>query len=117
MTAVKEAQWRIVDKNRIKKYEVKQNTIRANSVKMAARVINQGSSCDNILSAVENILSVTNNTEDSNKYIIQVIIPLSSDTLKDAFIHMGVNIGDFTDIKKRMYALDITRKWGKDIIE
>ena len=116
MNAVKEAQWPIVDKNRRKQDEEKHNTVRANSVKMEARIIKHGSSYDNILSSVENLLSVTKTTEDSTDSIIQAIIPLYYDTLKDDFIHMGVNIGDFTDLKKQMSMLDITRRWFKDII-
>ena len=30
---------------------------------------------------------------------------------------MSGNISNFTDLKKQTFALDIERRWGKDIIE
>ena len=90
--------------------------IRANSVKRAACIIKQGSSYDNILSAVANLLSVTNTTDDSTDSVLQAIIPLSSVTLKDVYFRLGGNISDFPDQKKLMDMVDITRMWGKDII-
>ena len=59
---------------------------------MEYRIINKGSSYDNIISSVTNI--------DSTESIIQSILPISSETLKEAFIHTGGDIRDFTDLKK-----------------
>ena len=77
---------------------------------MASHVIKRGVFYDDITSAMENLLSATKTTNDS-------IIPLSYDTLKDAFIHMGGNISDLPDLKKQMIALDIERRRDNDIIE
>ena len=55
----------------------------SNSVKREARIIKRGISYDNILSAVENLLIVAKTIEDSTESILQAIISLSSDTLKD----------------------------------
>ena len=80
-------------------------------------IIKRGSLYDNILSAVANLLSATKTTEDSNDSILQAIYPLSSDTLKGAFINMGGKISDLTNLMKKTFALDIERRWGKDIIK
>ena len=69
---------------------------------MTAHIIKRGSLYDNILSALVNLLSATNTTEDSTESILQYIFPLSYDTLEEAFIHMGENISDFlTSISER----------------
>ena len=82
MNSIKEDKVRIVANNREKQDEVKWNVEQFNSVKRAACIIKRGSSCDNIISSVANLLSDTNITEDSNESIFQAILPLSSDTLK-----------------------------------
>ena len=97
MALVKEAQCRIVAENRIKQYEVKENMKQYNSVKRAARIINRGISHDNIISAVAKL--------DSNDPILQAILPISSDTLNEAFIHMGGKIRNVPEIKKQMVVL------------
>ena len=116
MTALKEAHFCIVDENRRKKDAVK-NEIWANSVKREAHSINRGSSYDNIFSAVENLLIVTKNTNESTDSVLQSIITLSSDTLKDNFFHLGGNISDLPDLKKQTVTVEIARMWGKDIIK
>ena len=103
--------------NRIKQDEVKQNVIRANYVKRAARIIKWGSAYYNILSTVENLRSATNNMDYSTESVIQYIIPLSYDTFKDSLFHLGGKISDFSDLKKRTVAVEISRRWGKDIIK
>ena len=105
-------------KNRRKQDEVKENTKISNSVKRAAHIIKRGSSYDNILSAISNLLSVTNTTDESTESIIQATPPpLSYDTPNETFIHMGGNISDLPDLKKQMIALDIERRRDNDIIE
>ena len=54
--------------------------------------------------------------ENSTDYILEAILPLSSDTLKYAFIHMGGKITYFPEPNKKTIALEIERGWGKDII-
>ena len=55
--------------------------------------------------------------EEYTYYIQQAIIPLSSGTLKDDFIHMDGKIRYFTDLNKWTFPLDIVRRRGKDIIK
>ena len=104
--------------NMIKQDEVKENTKRSNSIKREAQITDKGISYDNILSDLADLLSATKITEDSTDSILQATpTPLSSDTLKEAFIHMGVNIDDLTNIKKQTFALDIDSRWGKYMIK
>ena len=63
----------------------------------------------NILSAVENL--------ESTDSILQYTLPLSSDPLKEAFIHMGVKIRKFPDLNKQTVVLEIEKRWCHDIIK
>ena len=110
MTVVKEARCRIVYKNRRKQDKVNENSKQSNYVKISSRIIKWGSLYDNIIFAVSNLLGANNNTEDSTDYIFQAILPVSSDTLKDAFIHMGVKISYFTELNNWTVALEIERR-------
>ena len=89
MTAVNEAQWSIVTKNRRKKDEVKEHVKLSNYIKRVDRIIKRGSLYDNTLYVVANLPSVTKTTEDSNESILKAIPHLSYETLKESFIHMG----------------------------
>ena len=55
--------------------------------------------------------------EDSTESILQGILAISSDTLKDALFCLGVNISDLTNLKKRKFVVEIKKGWGKHIIE
>ena len=101
MTTLKEDQLRIVDENRRKQDKVKENSKLSNSINMAYWIIKQGSSYDNILYTVVNLLSSRKTTEDSTESILKYILNLSSDTLKDDFILMGENISDLPNLKNK----------------
>ena len=109
MTSVMEGQWCIVSKNKIKQDKTKENVKRSNYFKREAHIIKRWRLHDTILSAVANL--------DSTDSILQTMLPLYSEILKEAFIHMCGNIIDFTNPKKQTVALDIERIWGKDIIK
>ena len=80
------------------------------SVKKVAHIIKRGRSYDNILDVVSNLLSTTNTTEDSTESILQATPNLSSETLKNYFIHMGGHISELTDFRKLTTALEIERR-------
>ena len=81
------------------------------------RIIRRGRSYDNIFSAIINILSVTKNMDESTDSILQYIISLSSENLKNDFINMGLNISNLIDQKKEMVTVETARRWGKDVIK
>ena len=101
MNTLKEDQLRIVDENRRKQDKVKENSKRYNSIKRVSCIIKQGSSYDNIIYNVVNLLSSSKTTEEYTDSILKAILNLSSDTLKDAFIHMGEKISDLHNLKKK----------------
>ena len=70
-----------------------------------------------IISTIANIHSVTETMEDSTDYFLQYIILLSSETLKDDFFQLGRGVSYFTYLKKKTFMVQITKRWGKDIIE
>ena len=109
-TTVKEAQYHIMDENRRKKDELKKTVKLFSSVKKVAHIIKRGRSYDNILDVVSNLLSTTNTTEDSTESILQATPNLSSETLKNYFIHMGGHISELTDFRKLTTALEIERR-------
>ena len=98
-----------MSKNKIKQDKTKENVKRSNYFKREAHIIKRWRLHDTILSAVANL--------DSTDSILQTMLPLYSEILKEAFIHMCGNIIDFTNPKKQTVALDIERIWGKDIIK
>ena len=55
--------------------------------------------------------------EDSNDSIIKAIITISSDTLKNAFIHIGENKIELLNLNKRTVAEDIESRQGTGIIK
>ena len=89
------------------------NSVQVNSVKKVALVTKQGKSFENILKSVINSVSDTNTTEDTNNSTLQGIIILSSDNLKYAFFHLGVNISELPNLQKRMVVAEISWRWIK----
>ena len=53
--------------------------------------------------------------ENSTDSVLQNITPLSSGTLKDAYLHLGVNISYFPNPKKQIVVVENSRRWVKDI--
>ena len=71
MITVKEDQCHIVDEDRRKQDEAKENEKRSNSVKIPACIFKRGRLYDNIISAAENLLSANKTTEESTDCILQ----------------------------------------------
>ena len=53
--------------------------------------------------------------EDPSTPLLQVLLSLSTDTIKDLYQHLGRKMGEFLDLKKRTVAEAIVRKWGERI--
>ena len=54
-------------------------------------------------------------SEDPSTPLLQVLLSLSTDIIKDSYQHLGGNIGELPDLKKRTVAEVIVRKWGERI--
>ena len=63
--------------------------------KKYAHITRRGSSFAKLLEAIENISISINNSEDPRNPLLEVLLYLSIDTIKDAFYHPGGKIGEF----------------------
>ena len=54
-------------------------------------------------------------SEDPSTPLLQVLLYLSTDIIKDSYQHLGGKMGEFPDMKKRTVAEAIVRKWGEKI--
>ena len=54
-------------------------------------------------------------SEDKSTPLLQVLRSLSTDIIKDSYQHIGGDMGELPDLKKRTVAAAIVRKWGERI--
>ena len=54
-------------------------------------------------------------SEDPSTPLLQVLLYLSTDIIKESYQNLGVKMGEFPDLKKRMVAEVIVRKWDERI--
>ena len=96
---------------------MKQNVVQVNAFKKSSHIIKRGSYFERIIFTVANLRSDTNTTENSTDSILQIILALSSDTLKDTLFHLGRKIIDLPNLNNHTVTVDITKRWVKHIIE
>ena len=53
--------------------------------------------------------------EPSAPLFLQVLLSLSTDIIKYSYQHLGVNMDELPDLKKRTVVATIVRKWGERI--
>ena len=53
--------------------------------------------------------------EDPSTPLLQVLLSLSTCIVKDSYKHLGWNMGQLPDQKKRTVAAAIVQKWGERI--
>ena len=53
--------------------------------------------------------------DNSTPLLLQVLLSLSTDIIKDSYQHLGGKMGDLPDLKKQTVAAAIMRKWGERI--
>ena len=53
--------------------------------------------------------------EPSNPLLLQILVSLSTDSIKDSYQHPGGKIVKLSDLKKRMVETEIVRNWGESI--
>ena len=54
-------------------------------------------------------------SKDNYAPLLQFLISLSTDIIKDSYHNLGGKMGKLPDLKKRMVAAAIVRKWGEMI--
>ena len=57
-----------------------------------------------------------NASEYPKDTLLQVLLYLSTDTIKDNFYHLGGKVGEFSDQKKWTVASEIVQKCGQSIL-
>ena len=54
-------------------------------------------------------------SEDPSNLLLQVLLSLSTDIIKNSYQHIGGKMGELPDLKKWTVAEAIVRKWGERI--
>ena len=57
-----------------------------------------------------------NTSEDPSNPLLQVLLSLSTDTIKGVFNHFGGNISELSDQNKYTVMAEIVRKWRQIIL-
>ena len=112
VTVSVEAQCRMIAKNRKIKEEQKIKNSKVNALKRAACMNLRASSFTKLFDNLPNDFMAS---EDPYTPLLQVLLSLSTDIIKDSYQHLGPNMGELPDIKKRTVTEAIMRKWGERI--
>ena len=88
----------MIAQNQKMKEEEKINNKKLNALKRAARMNLRATSFAKL---VANLPNDTMNSEDPSTPLLQVLLSLSTNIIKDSYQHLGRNMGEFPDLKKR----------------
>ena len=102
----------MIAENRKIKEEEKIKNSKINALKRAARINLRATSFAKLLANLPNDIM---DSEDPSTPLLQVLLSLSTDIIKDSYQHLGVKMGELPDLKKRTVAEVIVRKWGERI--
>ena len=104
VTASVESQCGLIDKNRNLKEEENINNTKVNALKRSARMNQHATSFAKLVANLPNDMMAS-----EEKYIplLQVLLSLSTNIIKDSYQNLGGNMGKFPDLKKRMMAAAI----------
>ena len=106
-----EAECHIVSENLINREEAKQNEEQVNVVKEYDCATKQGITFEYIIYTEVRIISDTNTNKYPTGFLIQDILHLSTNTIKDTLFHLRREITGFPNLNKRTVAVEITRRW------
>ena len=85
---------------------------KVNALKRAARINQRATSLTKLVANLPNDMMAS---EDNSTPLLQLLLSFSTDIIKDSYNHLGRNMGEFPDLKKRTVAAAIMRKWGEGI--
>ena len=112
VTASVEAHCRMIAENwKIKEEENIKNS-KINALKRAARINLRATSFAKLFANLPNDIMAS---EDPSTPLLQVLLSLSTDIIKDSYQHLGGKMGELPDLKKRTVAEAIVWKWGERI--
>ena len=94
------------------KEEEKIKNTKVNALKRAARM----NLCATLFAKlVANFPNDRMASEDPSTPLLQVLLSLSTDIIKDSYQYLGGKMGELPDLKKRTMAEAIVWKWGERI--
>ena len=102
----------MIDENRKIKEEEKIKNSKVNALKRAARINLRATSFAKLIDNLPNDIMAS---EDPSTSLLQVLLSLSTDIIKDSYQHLVGKMGKLPDMKKRTLAEVIVRKWGERI--
>ena len=94
------------------KEEEKIKNTKLNASKMAARTNQRATSFSKNFANLPNDMMAS---EDNSTPLLQVLLSLSTDIIKDSYQHLGGKMGELPDLKKWTVAAAIVQKWGERI--
>ena len=112
VTASVEAQCRMIAQNQKIKKEEKIKNSKVNALKRAACMNLRTALFAKLVSKLPNDIMAS---EDPSTPLLQVLLSLSTKTIKDSYQHLGGKMVEFPDLKKRTVAEAIMWKWGERI--
>ena len=112
VTASVEAQCRMIAENQKIKEEEKIKNSKVNALKRAARINLRAAPFAKLVANLPNDMMAS---EDPSTPLLQVLLSLSTDIIKDSYQNLGGKMGELPDLKKQTVAVRIVRKWGERI--
>ena len=112
VTASLEYQCRMIVGNRKIKEEEEINNSKVNALKRAAHMNLRAKSFAKLVANLPNEMMAS---EDPSTTLLQFLLSLSTNIIKDSYQNLGRKMGELTDLKKRTVAEAIVRKWGERI--
>ena len=116
VTASVEYEYHMIAQNQKMQEEEKKIISKVTALKKSARNTKHGSSFVKLLEATAKLHRDMKTSEDPADQLLQVLLSLYTETIKDAFYNLSGKIGGLSDQKKRTVASDIVRKWGQSIL-
>ena len=111
VTASVEAQCRLIAQKQKTKEEDNIKNINVNALNRATHMNQRAKSFTAKL--VANLPNDIMSSENpSTPLLLQVLLSLSTDIIKDSYQHLGRNMGELPDLKKRTVAAMIVQEWG-----
>ena len=107
-----EAQCRLIAQNRKTNEEENIKNTKVNSLKRAARMNQRATSFAKLVANLPNDMMAS---EDPSTPLLQVLLSLSTDIIKDSYQHLDGTMGELPDLKKRTVVVVIMRKWSERI--
>ena len=95
------------------KEEEKIKNTKVNAMKRSARMNQRANPFPKLVANLPN--DMMSSEEPSPPLLLQVLLSLSTDIIKDFYHRIGRNMGELLDLKKRTAVAEIVQRWGDRI--